>query len=142
MPSAAKQAPTVLVEARGRKVPFRVELATTEADRDKGLTRKILTRPTGMLFIFPNEAPQALSMKNTFVPLDIVFIGSDRRVVGIVENATPETEAPRRVNGMSRYALEISGGLSSRLGVRAGSKVEFKSMPPGLFPDSGVGQPH
>ena len=52
-------------------------------------------------------------MKNTLIPLDMIFIGSDRKIVGIVENAAPETETPRRVEGLSRYVLEIGGGMSS-----------------------------
>jgi uncharacterized membrane protein (UPF0127 family) len=135
--------PTVVLEAGDRKVPFRVEVAATEVERERGLMfRKILTRPTGMLYVFADDAPRTVSMKNTLIPLDIIFIGHDRRILGVVENATPETETPRRVNGMSRYVLEIAGGLTSKLGVKPGSKVEFKGMPPGLFPDSGVGQPH
>lgn len=145
MPPAAKPNlpnPTVFLEAGGRKIPFRVELATTEAERQKAMKfPRILTRPTGTLFVFPNDAPQTVSMKNTVISLDLIFIGSDRRIVGIVENALPETEAPRRVKGMSRYVLEIGGGLSSRLGVKAGGEVEFKGMPPGLIRESGVGQP-
>jgi uncharacterized membrane protein (UPF0127 family) len=142
IPSTAQPAlskPTVLLEAGGRKVPFHVELATTEADREKGL--KMLTRPTGILFVFPREAPQTVSTKNTSIPVDIIFIGSDRRIVGIVENAAPETEVSRHVNGPSQYALEISGGLSSKLGFKVGSQVEFKGMPPALLAESGVGRP-
>lgn len=128
--------PVVVLNAGGRAVPFRVELATTDAHRERGLMyRNHLEPDSGMLFVFERDAPLAFWMKNTFIPLDMIFIGSDRRIVGIVENATPQTETPRRVDGLSRYVLEIAGGSSSRLGVAKGSIVEFQGMPRDLVRD-------
>ncbi|MEO5767259.1 MAG: DUF192 domain-containing protein, partial [Polyangia bacterium] len=93
---------------------------------------------SGMLFVFDRDAPLTFWMKNTFIPLDMIFIGSDRKIVGIVANATPETETPRHVEGLSRYVLEISGGMSERWGVTAASTVEFRGMPAGVL---GTGEP-
>lgn len=120
----------VVLNVGGRTLPFRVELATTDAQRERGLMyRNHLDPDAGMLFVFERDAPLTFWMKNTFIPLDLIFIDSNRRIVGIVENAAPETETPRRVNGLSRYVLEIAGGLSTRLGITAGSTVAFEGVP-------------
>lgn len=126
---AAVAGPAVILNAGGRRIAIRVELATTDAQRERGLMyRNHLDPDSGMLFIFDRDAPLTFWMKNTLIPLDMIFIGSDRKIVGIVENATPETENPRGVTGMSRYVLEIAGGMSRRLGVTAGGAVEFQGV--------------
>jgi uncharacterized protein len=128
--AAAAAVPVVVLRASGRALPIRVELATTEDQRERGLMyRNRLDPDSGMLFIFDHEAPLTFWMKNTLIPLDIIFIGRDRKILGIVANAAPETENPRRVDGLSRYVLEIGGGLSDRLGVTPGSVVEFQGVP-------------
>lgn len=91
--------------------------------------RNHLEADAGMLFIFDRDAPLTFWMKNTFIPLDMIFIDGERRIVGIVENAVPETETPRRVQGLSRYVLEIGGGLSRRLGIAPGGQVDFEGIP-------------
>lgn len=114
----------------GRTIPIRVELARTERERERGLMyRNHLEPDAGMLFIFDHEGPLSFWMKNTFIPLDMIFMDRDRRIVGIVENAAPETETPRGVQGFSRYVLEIGGGLSRQWGVTAGSQVDFEGVP-------------
>jgi uncharacterized membrane protein (UPF0127 family) len=91
--------------------------------------RNHLDPSTGMLFVFDRDGPLTFWMKNTLIPLDMIFIDRDKRIVGIVDNAAPETETPRRVQGQSRYVLEVIGGLSRRLGVEPGSLVEFQGLP-------------
>ena len=91
--------------------------------------RQHLDADAGMLFINDAPSPLVFWMKNTLIPLDMIFIGSDRRIVGIVENAEPQTETPRRVEGVSQYVLEIGGGLSAKLGIRAGQQVSFQGIP-------------
>ena len=123
-------APQVSVTvAGGRSVPFRVEIARTEAQRSKGLMyRKTLAPDAGMLFIFEEPAPLTFWMRNTLIPLDMIFIDDHLRVVGIVENAEPLTETGRRVQGLSRYVLEINGGLSAKLGIQPGTAVAFAGV--------------
>lgn len=116
--------------AGGRSVPFRVEIARTEPERSKGLMyRQSLAPDAGMLFIFEHPAPLTFWMKNTLIPLDMIFIDGDRHVVGVVENAEPLTQTGRRVDGLSRYVLEINGGLSAKLGIQAGAAVVFEGVP-------------
>lgn len=127
---AAVDGPRVILHSGARSIPIRVELARTDSQRERGLMyRNHLEPDAGMLFIFDQDGPLTFWMKNTFIPLDIIFIDRDRRIVGIVENAVPETETPRRVQGLSRYVLEIGGGLSRRLGIAAGGQVDFEGVP-------------
>jgi uncharacterized membrane protein (UPF0127 family) len=127
--AAVPSGPVVVLHAEGRLLPIRVEVARTEAERERGLMyRNHLDPNAGMLFLFDHDAPLTFWMKNTLIPLDMIFIDRDKRIVGIVDNATPETETPRRVDGESRYVLEIGGGLSHRLGVSPGSTVEFQGL--------------
>ena len=132
-PAAATGTPTVILHATGggeRSIPVRVELALTGPQRERGLMfRNHLEPDTGMLFLFPSSSPLTFWMKNTLIPLDMIFIDSNRRIVGIVENAEPETETGRHVEGESQYVLEIGGGLSQKWGIGAGSTVDFKGLP-------------
>jgi len=105
---------------------FKAELALTPAVQEQGLMfRKELGADRGMLFVFPENTHTAFWMKNTLIPLDMVFIGSDRHIVSIVENATPQTTTPREAAGPYQYVLEIEGGRSQALGIQAGDKVDF-----------------
>ena len=89
--------------------------------------REHLDADAGMLFVFEQPRVHAFWMKNTLIPLDMIFIGADRRIVGIVENAEPQdADGARRCGAPSQYVLEIGGGLSARLGIRAGQPVEFQ----------------
>ncbi len=127
--SDLRNAPTVVVPATGRDVTFRVEVARTPPEHERGLMyRSHLDADAGMLFLF--DRPQALTfwMKNTLIPLDMLFIDSDRKIVGIVENAEPQTLTSRRVDAPAQYVLEIGGGLAARLGFRPGATVEFHDV--------------
>jgi uncharacterized protein len=127
---AAAGPPLVLIDTGARQVAFHVELALTPDERERGLMyRERLAPDAGMLFVFDQPAPLMFWMKNTLIPLDMIFIGSDRRIVGIVANAEPRTLTSRRVSGLSLYVLEIGGGLSARLGIRAGQRVELRNVP-------------
>jgi uncharacterized membrane protein (UPF0127 family) len=121
------RARVTVTDAYGGKHPVQVEVAATASSRERGLMwRKELSDGTGMLFIFPREQPLSFWMRNTLIPLDMLFIGKDLRVTGVVENAEPLTMSPRGVGGVSLYVLEVPGGWSARAGVKAGGKVELE----------------
>ncbi len=80
---------------------------------------------TGMVFIMDRTANHRFWMKNTLIPLDMLFIAEDGEVVGVVENATPKSLKGRGVGTASRYILEIGGGESKRLKIGAGSWVNL-----------------
>jgi uncharacterized membrane protein (UPF0127 family) len=126
---AARLAAAVVVDTGARKVAFRVEVARTPEQQARGLMyREHLDPDAGMLFV--SEAPrlQVFWMKNTLIPLDMIFIGGDRRIVGIVADAEPRTLTARKVDAPSQYVLEIGGGLSARLGIRPGQTLELQNV--------------
>jgi uncharacterized membrane protein (UPF0127 family) len=120
---------TVVIDTGERQVVFRIELARTEPEREKGLMyRDHLAADAGMLFLFERPSIQTFWMKNTLIPLDMIFIGADHSVAGVVANAQPLTLTPRNVDEPSQYVLEIGGGLAARLGIRAGARVDFHGV--------------
>jgi uncharacterized membrane protein (UPF0127 family) len=120
---------TVVVDASDGKVAFHVEVARTPTQHERGLMyRRYLAPDAGMIFVFERELMQTFWMKNTFIPLDMIFISADRRIVGIVANAEPQTETVRAVEAPSQYVLEIGGGVAAKDGLRAGQRVEFQGV--------------
>jgi uncharacterized membrane protein (UPF0127 family) len=110
-------------------VALTVEIAAKDNERQKGLMfRKQLGDDEGMIFLFATERYNSFWMHNTLIPLDMFFIDSDWNVVGVVQNAAPLTDDPRRVDKMSRYVLEVKAGFAARHGLGAGAHVKF--MPP------------
>ena len=110
----------------GRETTVEVELARTEEQHRQGLMhRRELGENKGMLFIMPYAENQRFWMKNTFIPLDMIFIGDDLKVVGVVENAAPENTSTYEVGRPSRYVLEVNAGFCARNKVKAGDGVKF-----------------
>ena len=128
--SACRADPRVIVATRGGKEQaFTVEIADTPAKREMGLQyRSDLTDDQGMLFLFPSESELTFWMKNTPIPLDMIFIGGDMKIAGIVREAVPFTLSPRSVGAPSRYVLEIKGGLAKERGIEAGDTVRFDGV--------------
>lgn len=81
-----------------------------------------------MLFLFPDEKEQSFWMKNTPIPLDLIFISKARKIVGIVEEAVPFSLDSRSVRAPSQFVLEINGGLCRRYGIQAGDSVRFENI--------------
>jgi uncharacterized membrane protein (UPF0127 family) len=137
---ASARAPTSTTQERTAAVtltppgksPVRVsvELARTEEQRARGLMyRQHLPMDRGMLFLFSKDEIQSFWMKNTLIPLDLIFIKSDLTVAGVVENAEPMTQTPRSVASPSRYVLEVNGGYARQHGIAAGTPVAFDEVP-------------
>jgi uncharacterized membrane protein (UPF0127 family) len=113
----------------GRELRLEVEIASNDRDRARGLMfRKTMGEQAGMIFVFPEELPHSFWMKNTLLPLDMLFAAADGRIVGIVENAEPLTTTSRRVEDESKYVLEVNGGWCSRHGVTAGDRLRLEGM--------------
>ncbi len=103
---------------------FSVEIADTEASREFGLMfRKDLAPDRGMLFEFDQPSVQSFWMRNTLIPLDIIYIGADGRIVSIARDARPMDETPLSSRGPAIGVLEIEGGLAAKLGIEPGDKV-------------------
>lgn len=119
----------VVHTSTGSTVRVPVELALTPQQQARGLMyRKDLPPEAGMLFVFPRTEVRTFWMKNTILPLDMIFIGEDRRIVGIVEDAVPFTESARTVGKPSRYVLEVHAGFSKKHGIMAGDRVELPAL--------------
>ncbi len=113
----------VVVSARGRS-NFSVELALNEAQRVQGLQgRRRLAAGTGMLFDFQGTGPVMMWMKDTYVPLDMLFIDSRGRIVNIAEHTVPLSLTAIRSAGPVRAVLELNAGTAARLGIRPGDRV-------------------
>ena len=120
---------TILTKSGGRPV-FYVEVADTPQKRTMGLQyRKELGAERGMIFLFPAESPQSFWMKNTPIPLDMIFIDRERRIVGIVERTVPFSLDSRSVAAPSQFVLEINGGLAKKHGIQIGDTVRFEDIP-------------
>ena len=122
---------TLTVEtASGAKHRFNVELATSPQQIAQGLMyRRQMAPDAGMLFIFERPDPATFWMKNTFIPLDMIFIGVDGRIMNIAERTIPQTETPVPASGPTRAVLEVNGGTSARLGIKPGDRVRHSSLP-------------
>jgi uncharacterized protein len=108
------------------RATINVELAQTDPQRERGLMyRSELAADAGMLFIFKAPLHASFWMHNTQIPLDMLFISSDRRVIGIIPNAEPYSDAPLEVTGNSQYVLEVNGGFCKQHGIAAGDRMEF-----------------
>jgi len=120
--------PRVLVQGASGPVAVRVEVARTPEEQRRGLMhRRELAPDAGMLFVFPREERHSFWMENTFVPLDLLFIGEDGVVRAIVERAPLGRESDD--GGVSsRYVLEVNRGWSRTHGVKPGAKVTFEGV--------------
>lgn len=120
----------VLFGADGKEVPVRVEIAREPEERERGLMfRRTLAADAGMIFIYPAEGRLSFWMKNTYIPLDMIFINDAMRIVGIIENAQPLTLDARGVDVPARFVLEVNAFFSHRHGIMQGSRVRFEDLP-------------
>lgn len=128
--ASKQEQPFVVIHNSSGEHRFRVELATSPQERARGLMfREHMDEDAGMLFLFDGMQVQSFWMKNTKLPLDMLFLDEEGAIVGIVENAEPLTLTARSVGLPSRYVLELNGGTSRRLGIAAGQRVRFVGVP-------------
>ena len=123
-------APRVYLQGKDGEVAVDVEVVDTEPTIQRGLMyRTFLAPDAGMLFVPNIEQDWRFWMRNTLIPLDMIFIARDRTVAGIVERAVPHDETGRSVGKPSLYILEVNGGWSQAHGVTAGAKIRFEHVP-------------
>jgi uncharacterized protein len=123
-PAWALDRNTVEITSKTGVHVFTVELATTEAERERGLMfRKELPPGRGMLFDFHREQQVGFWMKNTLIPLDMIFIDDRGRIISIAQNAKPMSEDLIMSGGRVRAVLEVIGGTTHRLGIEPGDRV-------------------
>ena len=115
-----------IITAKG-EAKFEIEIAETPQQQAQGLMyRRSMPANAGMLFIYARPQPASYWMKNTFIPLDMLFIGTDGRIVNIRQRTVPHSLAPVRSDGEVLAVLELNGGTTSRLGIKAGDAVRHE----------------
>lgn len=116
--------PLTIETASGKNHDFTAELALSNAQREQGLMfRKAMPLESGMLFDFGQERDVAMWMRNTLIPLDMLFIARDGRITHIHENAVPHSEAIISSRGPVKFVLELNGGTAKRYGIKPGDMV-------------------
>lgn len=125
----ARGEPLEIVTPTGR-TKFLVEVVDNDATRSKGLmNRRSLAPDRGMLFDFKSPREVAFWMRNTYIPLDLIFIRADGRVLSIARNAKPFDETPIPSGGPILGVLEIPGGRAAQIGVLPGDRVVHRIFP-------------
>lgn len=108
-----------------KKATFLVEVADDPFERQKGLMyRDNLPRDQGMLFVFPRGGRYPMTMENTYIPLDMIFIDSSHRIVEIYETARPKTQGPYGGKTRCSYALELNAGSIEKYDIKKGNVVK------------------
>ncbi|WP_353722594.1 DUF192 domain-containing protein [Dyadobacter sp. 676] len=103
-----------------------VEIAENEAERAKGLMfRSYLPDSVGMLFIFEQPDEHAFWMKNTSIPLDIIYVGPDKKIVSIAQNTQPYSEESIPPYGLVQYVVEVNAGFTKRNNIQSGDAISF-----------------
>lgn len=126
---ALPRARVVLNDAYGGRHPVASEVAATPEARTRGLMwRTHLAEGSGMLFIFPRQETLSFWMRNTLIPLDMIFFDDSFTIVSVEENAVPRTLTSRRSAGPAKYVLEVPGGYSAKVGLKPGLKVEVLGL--------------
>lgn len=121
---------------KGRKpAVFEVEVAKDQKSRTRGLMgRTSLPQDSGMLFLFDVEQEGAFWMKNTLIPLDMIFIKADGTILSVHPMAQPHSLKVIKSGGLVKAGLEINGGLAKKLGIKPGQTVTNKSLANHLAP--------
>jgi len=122
--------PLSIVTATGTH-SFSVEVMRTQPELEKGLMfRKSMPEDHGMLFDFQHEQSVIMWMKNTYIPLDMIFMAKTGRVVGIVANAKPMSEQILTVLTPTDAVLELNGGTAAKIGLKVGDLVRHPIFSP------------
>jgi uncharacterized membrane protein (UPF0127 family) len=119
-------APKVVIATDKGDVTAFVEVVATEAKIERGLMyRQHMPPDEGMLFLLGENKDWKFWMRNTLIPLDMIFIRADMTIAGIVQNAEPKTDTLREVGQPSLYVLEVNAGWTASHGVKKDGKVHF-----------------
>ena len=120
---------TLTIATRSARHLFTIELATTPAEMERGLMfRTALAPDRGMLFLYADDRPVSFWMKNTYIPLDLLFIDRKGAIVQIAERAVPLSTALISSQTPVRAVLEVNGGTAHRLGIAVGDTIEHQAF--------------
>ena len=111
------------------KKDIQIEIADNDFEQQTGLMyRKQMDTDRGMLFIFEEIKVRSFYMKNTYIPLDIIYINTDNIIINIAKNAEPLNETSLFSDSPAKYVLEINAGLSDAWGIKKGNKISFTKL--------------
>ena len=115
---------------------FNVEMALTPGQRARGLMyRRVLAEDAGMVFVFGDESPRSFWMRNTYVPLDIIYVNGRGEIVSIAKNTNPLDDTPVPSFFPAKFVLEVNAGTSDKLGIMEGHLLCHPTIPsnPGCY---------
>ncbi len=128
-PQSLKTTQIAILTSDGSRHKYTVELAVTPEQHRIGMMfRDYIEENTGMLFVFKDEAERNFWMKNTFIPLDLIFIRKDGVITHIHPMAEEESLKPISSNGRVMAVLEIAGGEAEILGINVGDRILYKDF--------------
>ena len=127
--SASVKSELSIITSNGSKHNFLVEVAKTEEEKKIGLMfRKTLAKNAGMLFLYKREALRLMWMKNTFIPLDILFIDKKGVIKRVVKRTIPHSLATISSRQSVLAVLELRGGITSSLEIKKGDRIEHPAF--------------
>ena len=125
------EAATLEIRTRTGSHRFMVEVARTGRQHATGLMfRRRLAPDSGMLFLYRTSQPVTMWMKNTFIPLDMLFVAADGRIVRIAQRTVPHSIQNIPSGGPVSAVLEVNGGTAERLGIRTGDRIVHPAFAP------------
>ncbi len=122
-----KEGELVISDSTGNvKAKLEIEIADTDFDRQLGLMfRREMKMNQGMLFVFLTEEIQSFWMRNTYLPLDILFINSEKKIVTIHKNTVPLSDESYPSSEAAKYVLEVNAGFTDRYNISTGDIINF-----------------
>ena len=130
-PVCAAASPDATVKLHGHRI--HVEIAADDASREHGLMNRIsMPADHGMLFVFPDSQIRTFWMKDTLIPLDMLFFDADRKLVTLLSDVPPCKADPCATyssTAPARYVLELNADAASKLGIREGDTASFTDVP-------------
>ena len=120
---------TLQIETADAVHEFDIEVAESDEQRARGLMfRNEMAPDAGMLFVYRRDRVLTMWMANTYLPLDMLFIGADGRIVRIAENTIPLSRATISSRKRARAVLELNAGTADRLGINVGDRVVYDGL--------------
>ncbi|MEO1261356.1 MAG: DUF192 domain-containing protein [Bacteroidota bacterium] len=128
-PSFTKEGELSIISSASGEVIHHLDIEKAENDEERALGmmfRRSMPDSRGMLFLFDEARPQSFWMKNTFIPLDIIYIDENKKITTIYANTTPHSETSLPSKGNAQFVLEVRGGFCQDYGVKVGDSVDWQ----------------